>query len=110
MADGDVDKFDVSDVNICLHGGTLISILVFYWLRIWQLVSADRELIVPLGIATAPAVVLGLGMKATGADALLSSPLLAGCLLPVTGFILIWASRHSSGRGEYRGLSYKSAR
>ncbi|MCA9141983.1 MAG: undecaprenyl-diphosphate phosphatase [Planctomycetaceae bacterium] len=109
MADGDVDKLDVSDVNICLHGGTLISIVVFYWQRLWRLLSTDRGLIVPLGIATVPAVVIGLSMKATGADALLSSPLLAGCLLPVTGLILIWASRRAGGKDECRDLSYKNA-
>jgi len=85
MAEGDVDKFDVGTVNICLHGGTLLSIIVFYWLRLWRLLSTDRGLIVPLGIATVPAAVIGLSMKLTGTDALLSSPLLAGCMLPVTG-------------------------
>lgn len=109
MADGDVEKFDVGEVNICLHGGTLISIIVFYWHRLWKLLSADRRLIVPLGIATVPAVVIGLGMKLTGADALLSSPLLAGCLLPVTGLILIWASHHASGHDECKSLSYTNA-
>ncbi len=109
LADGDPDKFDVGAVSICLHGGTLISIMVFYWHRIWMLLSTDRALIVPLGIATVPAVVIGLGMKLTGTDALLSSPLLAGCMLPVTGLILIWASRHASGQGECRDLSHKSA-
>ena len=48
MADGDVDRFDVSDVNICLHGGTLVSIVVFYWWRIWKLLSTDRAVILPL--------------------------------------------------------------
>jgi undecaprenyl-diphosphatase len=109
MADGNVDKFDVGDLNICLHGGTLISIIVFYWHRLWKLLSADRGLLVPLGIATVPAVVIGLGMKLTGADAVLSSPLLAGCLLPVTGLILIWASRHAGGHDECGSLSHKNA-
>jgi len=109
MADGDVDKFDVGAINICLHGGTLISIIVFYWHRLWKLLSTDRGLIVPLGIATVPAVVIGLGIKLTGADAMLSSPLLAGCMLPVTGLILIWASRRASGQGECQSLSYKNA-
>jgi undecaprenyl-diphosphatase len=109
FADGDADKFDVGAVNICLHGGTLISIIVFYWQRLWKLLSTDRELILPLGIATVPAVVIGLGMKLTGVDALLSSPLLAGCMLPVTGLILIWASRHAGGQDECRNLSYKYA-
>jgi undecaprenyl-diphosphatase len=109
LADGDVDKLNVTDVNICLHGGTLLSIIVFYWQRIWGLLSTDRQLIVPLAIATVPAVVIGLGLKAFGIDALLSSPLLAGVLLPVTGVILIWASRQAAGNGECRDLSYRNA-
>lgn len=109
MADGDVDKLDVSDVNICLHGGTLVSIIVFYWLRIWKLLSTDRKLLLPLFVATIPAVVIGLGIKMTAADALLSSPLLAGCLLPVTGLILIWASRNATGDAECGDLSLQQA-
>lgn len=109
MADGDAETSDVGDVNICLHGGTLISIVVFYWHRLWKLFSSDRGLIAPLAIATVPAVVFGLGMKLSGADAMLSSSLLAGCLLPVTGFVLIWASRHDRGKSECRSLTYKNA-
>ncbi len=109
MADGDVEKLDVGDVNICLHGGTLLSIVVFYWHRIWKLLSTDRALIAPLGIATVPAVVIGLSIKLSGADAMLSSPLLAGCLLPVTGLILLWASRNANGKDECGNLSYKHA-
>ncbi|MCA9122749.1 MAG: undecaprenyl-diphosphate phosphatase [Planctomycetaceae bacterium] len=109
MADGDVDRFDVGDVNICLHGGTLVSIVVFYWQRLWQLLSTDRGLLVPLFVATVPAVVIGLGMKLSGIDTFLSSPLLAGCMLPVTGLILIWASRHASGHDECKQLSKTNA-
>jgi undecaprenyl-diphosphatase len=109
VADGDMEAFDVSDVNIVLHGGTLLSILVFYFHRIMRLVREDRQLIGPLLAATTPAVMIGLALKATGADAALSSPLLAGCLLPVTGAILIWASYHSGGKAGCEDLNYKQA-
>ena len=109
MADGDIEAFDVSEVNIVLHGGTLLSIVVFYFRRIVRLFREDRQLVRPLMIATIPAVVVGLGMKATGADAALSSPLLAGCLLPVTGAILIWASRHVGGETDCEALTYGQA-
>ena len=41
---GDVERFDVTDVNIVLHGGTLLSILVFYWRRICRLLGEDLRL------------------------------------------------------------------
>lgn len=109
MADGDPAAFDVSEVNIVLHGGTLLSILVFYFHRILRLLREDRRLVGPLIAATIPAVILGLGMKASGADAALSSPLLAGCLLPVTGAILIWAGRHGGGAAGCEELTYRQA-
>ncbi len=109
MREGDVGQLDVSEVNIFLHGGTLLSILVFYAQRIWKLLGEDRQLLRPLIVATVPAVVIGLGIKGTGADAMLSSPLLAGCMLPITGLILIWASRHSGGQGDCRDLSDRQA-
>lgn len=109
MADGDVESLDVSDVNIVLHGGTLLSILVFYFHRIKRLLREDRRLIGPLFVATVPAVVIGFTMKVTGADAALSSPLLAGCLLPVTGAMLIWASRHNEGETACDDIPYGNA-
>mgnify|MGYP003575167500 CR=1 FL=1 len=36
---------DVPDVIVVLHGGTLLSILVFYWRRIIELLRADRRTI-----------------------------------------------------------------
>jgi undecaprenyl-diphosphatase len=107
--DGSVESFDVSDVNIVLHGGTLLSILVFYYQRVWRLIGEDRRLIGLLFVATLPAVFVGLGIEVTGADTALSDPLLAGCLLPVTGMILIWAARHGGGEDECINLTYKRA-
>lgn len=109
MANGDVESLDVSEVNIVLHGGTLLSILVFYFHRIRRLLSEDRRLIGPLAVATIPAFVVGGVIKATHSDAALSSPMLAGCMLPVTGAILIWASRHGRGKTECDQLTYKQA-
>jgi len=109
MADGDVESLDVSDVNIVLHGGTLLSILVFYFYRIKRILVEDRRLIGPLSVATLPAVATGFALKASGVDVALSNPVLAGCLLPVTGVILILAPQNGGGRRECEDLAYKNA-
>jgi len=100
--------FDVSDVNIVLHVGTLLSILVFYWQRVVGLIAQDRRTIGLLIVGTIPAVVIGVPVKllTTG---LLESPLLSGVLLIVTGAILIWVSRRRYGDGDYRNLSHSKA-
>jgi undecaprenyl-diphosphatase len=106
---GTTEGLEVSDVNIVLHGGTLVSILVFYWQRIWRLVGEDRRLIGLLFVGTLPAVLVGLPLKKFGGEAVLSSPLLAGCLLPVTGIVLLWASRAKPGDKVYGQIGYPSA-
>lgn len=108
LSPGGAGHFDVSEVNIVLHVGTLLSILVFYWHRVARLIFEDRRTIGLLIVGTIPAVALGVPVKLlfTG---LLESPLLSGGLLVVTGAILIWASRHQYGDGDYRGLSHLRA-
>lgn len=100
--------FDVSDVNIVLHVGTLLSILVFYWRRVARLMLEDRRTIGLLIVGTIPAVLLGVPFK-LAETGLLESPLLSGVLLIVTGAILIWVSRHQFGSGDYRELSHCKA-
>ena len=68
---------DVADVNIVLHAGTLLSIIVFYWHQIWRLLGSDRSTIPRLIIGTLPVVVVGLIVKMKF-DHLLQSPMLAG--------------------------------
>lgn len=102
------DSLDVADLNIVLHLGTLLSILVFYWRRILDLLSKDRQVIGWIVLGTLPAVVVGLPLKKLFGW-VLSDPLVAGCMLPVTGAVLLWASRHSEGKTDYRQMSWKEA-
>lgn len=90
--------------NVLLHGGTLISIILFYHKRIWELLTQDRRVLPLLVIGTIPAAVIGLTIKAT-AEHLLESPLLAGLMLPVTGLLLWWSNRRPEGEVGYRDLS-----
>ena len=99
---------DIADLNIVLHGGTLMSILVYYWQRVWRLLGEDRRTIGLLIVGTIPAVILGLALKEY-LEAILENPLLAGSLLLVTGTVLLWAVRRPPGDGRYQQMSYWTA-
>jgi undecaprenyl-diphosphatase len=105
------DKLDVSSVVIALHMGTLASIVVFYWKRLWALLSEDRRVIPLLLIGTIPAVLFGLALKSSDwtEKNILENPLLAGLMLPVTGLLCILAARCPQGDAQYRQLSWKNA-
>ncbi len=92
-------------VNIVLHLGTLLAILVFYRRRIHDLISRDRRVIGLLAVATVPAVAVGIPLKKFCED-LLVNPLLAGPMFLVTAAMLLWTRNHGGGEIECRGLSY----
>jgi undecaprenyl-diphosphatase len=100
------EQLDVSSVVIALHMGTLASIIVFYWHRLWCLLTTDRRVFPLLIVGTIPAVVLGLPVKMGAEKAILESPLLGGLMLPVTGMILLWGLRSPPGNDDYRQLSW----
>lgn len=54
-------------VNIVLHLGTLLAILVFYWRRILGLLGGERRVIGLLVVGTIPAVIAGLWIGAISA-------------------------------------------
>ncbi len=95
-------------VNIVLHAGTLLTILVFYWRRVWSLFGRDRRVIGRLLLGSVPAAVVGLLLKRHFGDALMS-PLVAGCMFPVTGVMLLWAARQQPGENTCRELGYGAA-
>ena len=108
VAPGNSRGFDVTDVNIVLHLGTLLSILVFYWQRVVRLLGEDRRTIGLLVVGTIPAVAIGVPVHVCARE-LFESPLVAGTMLIVTGAILIWASRAPFGQGSYQRLSHARA-
>jgi len=105
---GNDEQLDLGDVNIVLHVGTLFSIFVFYWRKILRLLNEDRRIIPLIVLGTLPVVFIGLPLK-LWADHWLENPFLAGCLLPVTGLILIWASRQQTGTDTYQQLGWWQA-
>jgi undecaprenyl-diphosphatase len=100
---------NVVPLSIVLHVGTLLSILVFYRRRIWRLLGEDRRVIGLLVVGTIPAVLIGLPIKEFASDDLLNNLLLAGAMFPVTGALLLWASRHLNEEGQYAQLTYSQA-
>jgi undecaprenyl-diphosphatase len=95
-------------VNIVLHIGTLLAILVFYWRRILDLLSRDRRVIGLLIVGTIPAVLIGLWVKKFFGDAF-ESALLAGFMFPITGLALLWTARARPGEVTCNDLRYDEA-
>ncbi|MEA1952170.1 MAG: undecaprenyl-diphosphate phosphatase [Planctomycetota bacterium] len=95
-------------LNIILHLGTLLAILVFYRRRIIDLLSKDRHVIGLLAIGTIPAVAVGIPMKKY-CEELLVDPLLAGPMFLVTAGMLLWTRNNRGGELECRELSYRHA-
>lgn len=89
-----------AELNIVLHFGTLLAILLFYWKRILALLTSDRRVIPMLIIGTVPAAVIGVFIKKKFPD-ILNDPLLAGCMFPITGLMLIVLHRLNKGNEEY---------
>ncbi|QDV71614.1 Undecaprenyl-diphosphatase [Rosistilla carotiformis] len=95
-------------VNIVLHAGTLASILVVYWRRILDMLTSDRRVIPLLVIGTIPAGITGVIIK-TQFKHLLESPLIAGCMLLVTGALLLLLKYLPTRDATYQSLSWRKA-
>ena len=108
LTNGDPSQLEIGDLSVVLHVGTLLSIIVFFWRRIWRLLGSDRRTIWLLAIGTVPAVVIGLSIELT-CKHLIENPLLAGLMLPITGLILLWAARELQGKGQYNDLTARQA-
>lgn len=101
------------EVNIVLHLGTLVSVILYYWRDILRLLGTDRRVVPLLIVGTVPAGLVGIGIKKVAPESwehvLVESPLLAGCLFPVTAALLVWASRRPPHEKEYVRLGMRDA-
>jgi undecaprenyl-diphosphatase len=101
---------DPLELNILLHAGTLASILVFYRRQVWQMLTADRRVIGLLAVGTLPVVLIGLPVhEIEFLRNWMDKPLLVGCMLPITGFLLIAGGRCQPGDTDYTQMSYRQA-
>jgi len=94
--------------TIILHLGTLLAILIVYRRYILRLLTSDRRIIPLLIMGTIPAGISGLLLKKFFEHEM-SSPLIAGCLLPINGLMLLWISRRPQGETTYEEISYRQA-
>ena len=99
---------DKLTVNIVLHLGTLLAILVFYHRRIVSLLTRERRVIGLVIVGTLPAVFIGLWIKKNFGDAF-ESALLAGFMFPITGLGLLWTARVKPGDVTCANLRYDEA-
>ncbi len=93
---GDWFGFDAESnltLNVVLHAGTLLAILVFYFRRLWSILvdPARRRLIELVVVGTIPAAVVGLTLKKMNWEQLLfCSPWVAAGGFLVTAVVLGW--------------------
>jgi len=95
-------------LDVALHFGTLLSILVYFRRRIWELITRDRRVIGLIVVGSIPAGIAGFTLKKQF-EAMFENPLEVGCLFFVTGGLLLWASRQSVGDTTCHRLSYGRA-
>jgi undecaprenyl-diphosphatase len=101
---------DLLGVEIMLHGGTLLAILVVYWRQLTRLLAADRHMIGRIVVGSLPAALIGLPMlKIDVLHHWLESPVLAGCMLPVMGLLLLVGGAKEGGSVDYSDVSYRQA-
>lgn len=93
-------------LNIMLHAGTLMSIIVFYFFQVIKLIRSDRRVIPLLIVGTLPAVAIGLSIELFFPE-LKTSPLLAASMLLVTGGILLATRWIKEGDQVYEKVSYR---
>ena len=94
------------ELNVVLHLGTLLAILIFYWRRVWALLGKDWRVVPQLVVGTIPAAVVGLTIK-RNFEELLTDPLLAGFMFPITGGMLLLLLWIKPGELEYQRLTYR---
>ncbi|MBN2473859.1 MAG: undecaprenyl-diphosphate phosphatase [Pirellulales bacterium] len=99
---------DELTVNIVLHVGTLLAILIFYRRRILDLLGQDRRVIGLLIVGSIPAAIVGLLLK-EHLEGTLKDPLVAGLMFPITGAMLLWTARWLPGKATCRELGYGHA-
>ncbi|TWU28245.1 undecaprenyl-diphosphate phosphatase [Bythopirellula polymerisocia] len=102
---------DLVEVEIVLHLGTLLAVLVYYRREIMRLFTSDRRVIPLLILGTIPAAVIGIylkkGLPDATSDLVLENPLVAGICFPITAGLLWWASQRSEGTTNYTQLSWQ---
>ena len=102
------DLADEPTLEIILHAGTLGSIVVVYYRRIWELLTRDRRVIGLVLAASIPTGIVGLVIKSQFNE-LTRSPMLASAMLLITGIGLLVLRTYRGGETGYHRLPYLAA-
>lgn len=104
---------DLVEVNILLHLGTLLAVLVHYRREIVRMLTRDRQVAAYVVVGTLPAAIVGVLLKKVLDDsvshAVLENVLVAGFMFPVTAAFLVFAMRRPSNDGDYTQLGFGRA-
>lgn len=100
---------DLLSLNIMLHLGTLLAVVLVYRNQIWQILTTQRNLIGKILVACIPAGLVGVPLhEIESLKSALESPLLAAWLLPITGAILLFG-RSKQGETSLEDVTYRQA-
>jgi undecaprenyl-diphosphatase len=101
---------DLVEVEIVLHLGTLLAVLIYYRREIARLFTSDRRVIPLLIVGTIPAAVIGIylkkGLPEETTNLILANPLVAGFCFPITAALLWWSTNISRDAHEYQQLTW----
>ncbi|MDD5729171.1 MAG: undecaprenyl-diphosphate phosphatase [Victivallales bacterium] len=97
-------------LNIVLHGGTLLAIVVFYFRELGRLVrNSDFSMLGKLALATVPVGIIGVIVKYFAWDATIFNNLwVPACGFLITASLLLW-SRKTAGDRKMAELSYRES-
>ena len=96
-------------LNILLHVGSLVAVLIVYRQRIIDMFGKDIRLIPMLIVATIPAVGMGGAVKLCDAKWIMDFlPLISGCFV-VTGLLLLYTLRLPEGEKTTSTMSWADA-
>ncbi|MFN9539217.1 MAG: undecaprenyl-diphosphate phosphatase [Planctomycetota bacterium] len=99
---------DKTEINLILPFGTLLSIIVFYWRQLLQLLTSDRRVIPLLILGTVPVAIVGVIIKKKFPE-LIENPLLGGFMLVVMGLLLLLMEWIKGGETDYRKMAPRVA-
>ncbi len=101
------DLFGITEapvtLEVVLHAGSLLAILVFFWRDILSLLGPRRRLIPALIVGSIPAVVLYVALKPQ-VEALFERPVGVGVGMLVTGTVLWLAERRARDERELESV------
>ncbi|MEK6247959.1 MAG: undecaprenyl-diphosphate phosphatase [Planctomycetales bacterium] len=103
-----IDRPNILEINILLHAGTLVVVLIYYRLQIVKLFTSDRRAFRLLLVGSIPAALAGPPVMFF-AEKILTSPMITGCMFLVTGLLLIWSARGPAGDVDYVDMKYFDA-